>query len=391
MTPTTKNSKAPANPINTAPEAVRHRIGSPLLLLLLVIPLVSTVAGADQTSANATSTINYYGGGVAAAAGLGQYDEMYYWMSQQAFQNASQLMCFSGSVLPPEQSEELCPSGALYSIGECRDKCTAIGYGSTDDFAMCPYNLAGCCDCPYLSFKFDPQYALSGVYNFDLATPQNQNPNPAWTGVGWFVLAMYSLLLCVLAYLIFVKLCAGRSHQSGGKQDSSRSPFAARAQIVAIQSSRVLAVGCMVAFAAWVIVYLVAMNGLGYQNYFAWTQSQVGVILHVLGGAIWLVSAAMQFVGPVRRRWPRVHRAFGWTCAVFCVVSTIGLLVLVLGPHLSSVAGTILAFIFASYWLFTLGISIRYATQKDIDSHRRWITRHVFLGSAVILQVSFTS
>lgn len=186
------------------------------------------------------------------------------------------------------------------------------------DLGSCPYNLAGCCDCPYLSFKVnqnDPRFDMSG-----------STQNAGWTSVGWYCLAVWSLLLVFLVYFTITKAC----------DSSSSATFLGKTRHCAFGAAIYFGITGMITMAHWVLVYLVGLNGLRYQTYFAFTQSQVGILMHVLGGSIWLTAGSLQFLGPLRRRWPKVHRISGWICIVTALLSTLGLLILVMGPHGSS-------------------------------------------------------
>ena len=68
-----------------------------------------------------------------------------------------------------------------------------------------------------------------------------------------------------------------------------------------LRITRVVGLVGVLAFSMWGLIYLVGMNGMGYQFYFAFPLSRVGIMIHVIFSSLWLISGAIQLVGPLRR------------------------------------------------------------------------------------------
>ncbi len=310
--------------------------------------------------------LSYFGGGTAGVT----MNDWYYSISARLQQNATDHICFVDTVLPPDFAEQLraqlCPSGPM-SLAECKAECDVIGLPS---LVSCPFNLAGCCECPFFSFHNNNEDA-GDIHNF-------ANDNVFW-GIlpGWLNLAVWSMLFCALLFLVF-----------SIQQEGSARCHELRQHVIVV--SRVTSIAGLILFAMWMIIYLIAMNGVGYQNYYAFAITAVGIFSHVFGSSIWSITGALQFVGPIRQRWPRAHRILGWICVFSGVLSTIGLLILIFGPHNSSLGGTVISLIFTVYWNVALGLAVRsILVKRDVESHRRWMTRHMFVGASVILQRIF--
>lgn len=293
----------------------------------------------------------------------------YYSTSVKLQQNATDHICFVDSVLPPELTmqltAQLCPSGPM-SLEDCKAQCKVIGLPS---LVSCPLNLAGCCECPFFSFH-NNNLDAGDVHNFE-------EDNVFW-GIfpGWVNLGIWIFLCLALLFLIF-----SMQHTSAHYLEIRKNVMVA---------SRALSIAGFIMFAMWMIIYLIAMNGMGYQNYYAFNDTAIGVFSHVVGSSIWSIAGALQFVGAIRQTWPRVHRIMGWICMCSGILSTIGLLILVLVPHNSSIGGTVISLIFTVYWNVALGLGVYYiVVKRDIESHRRWMTRHMFVGASVMLQRIF--
>ena len=91
----------------------------------------------------------------------------YYTVSSIINQESNDYLCFTDNVgYPASVVAEYCPNGAgSLSFTECQTECEALGYTS---LAACPINQAGCCQCPYLSFKYDPNDSEGGRYDFNV-------------------------------------------------------------------------------------------------------------------------------------------------------------------------------------------------------------------------------
>ncbi|CAB9531453.1 Nitrate reductase [Seminavis robusta] len=285
-------------------------------------------------------------------------DTLYYTVSAELPQEALRNLCFVDSVLPADVAQGVCPDGKL-ELSLCRQTCEDM---MIKEFTNCPLNLAGCCECGYYSFKTN-NLASGDLYEFRPGTS-----NVFWTILpGWVNLGVWTFLTASLMFLMLTR----------------NSMPKARTMVVRI--TRVVGWIGMLAFSMWGLVYLVGMNGLGYQFYFAFPLSRVGILIHVIFSSLWLISGVIQLVGPIRRMAFGIHRANGWLCVASTVLASVGLFILLLAPHQSAIGGIFISAIFAAYWNVSLGLGCYYGIKRDIDSHRRWMVRHMFVGNSVIL------
>ena len=311
----------------------------------------------NTTTGETAATTSYYNGGFVGV----DTKDMYYYVSAEYHQNMTQSICFLQPVLPPEAVEQICPGGVKLSLPECEESCKAQGF---ETLVGCPLNLAGCCECPYFSFKFDPS-PDSNLYDFE--------DNIAWTGLpGWFNLSVWVVLATSLLFLL---VSAGR--------------ISPKAHAAIINGTRSLGFAGMFMFSVWILWYLIGLNAIAYQGLYAWGQTAAGVFMHVFFSALWLLSGIIQYISWIRRRFPSLHRINGWAFVASAILSFVGLVLLCLAPHISSLGGTLITMFFGTYWMFCLFLAIKYAIQRKIDVHRVWMTRHMFLGASVAFQRIF--
>ncbi|CAN7370316.1 DUF2306 domain-containing protein [Phenylobacterium sp. LjRoot225] len=105
--------------------------------------------------------------------------------------------------------------------------------------------------------------------------------------------------------------------------------------------------------------------------------------LHVAGAATALLAGPGQFVGPLRRLRPQVHRWLGRTYAAGCIVGGLSGFVLAWG----STAGPIATAGFASLaviWIATTVQAWRLALQRRFAEHRAWMIRSFALTFAAV-------
>lgn len=274
------------------------------------------------------------------------------------------------------------PAGLESDINDCStnklstEKCHSLCLSWNHSiYAKCPLNLLGCCQCHYFEPKVPPESKSSMLL-----------PVPTTVGwgiiPGWFNLGVWCLLALMLLPLVFIRGFM-----------SSKSAFGSRQQRLVqlwVRIMRVIALVGLLMFALWLLVYLIGLNGLGYyQTFYGFFGTRGGLFTHVFGGMVWLFAAVCQFIGPIRRRYPLVHRVSGYVCIIFEVISSLGLIALLYSPHMSGVTGTITGSIFLTYWNVCLFLGTKFAIERDIDSHKRWMTRNVFVGSSVVFQRIF--
>lgn len=106
------------------------------------------------------------------------------------------------------------------------------------------------------------------------------------------------------------------------------------------------------------------------------TTGNAGIGLHFFGGGLLLVLGSVQFLTPLRRALPSVHRATGrlYVAAAFAAGAGGLWFVLVRG----CVGGPIMDLGFAGYGLLMLlaaGQTVRHAVARRLDAHRAWAVR----------------
>jgi uncharacterized membrane protein len=99
---------------------------------------------------------------------------------------------------------------------------------------------------------------------------------------------------------------------------------------------------------------------------------------HTLGGGIASLIGPFQFIGSLRRRYPRGHV---WLGRVYLVSVGSGALAgLYLSPNSYAASIGDLGFVLlALAWLFTGGMAYRAIRGRRIDVHRRWMIRNYAL------------
>lgn len=104
---------------------------------------------------------------------------------------------------------------------------------------------------------------------------------------------------------------------------------------------------------------------------------------HIAGATVAIVTGPWQFVGRLRRRFPRLHRCLGVTYLVSCLVAGIGALLLAPMAYGGPIAGFGFAAL-AVCWLVTGGIALRMARAGRFADHRRWMIRSFALTFAAV-------
>jgi hypothetical protein len=106
--------------------------------------------------------------------------------------------------------------------------------------------------------------------------------------------------------------------------------------------------------------------------------------LHIAGAATALLTGPVQFVGPLRRLRPQIHRWIGRTYVAGCLVGGVGGFVLAWG----STAGPIATAGFGSLaliWIATTAQALRLALRRRFDAHRAWMIRSFALTFAAVM------
>jgi len=109
--------------------------------------------------------------------------------------------------------------------------------------------------------------------------------------------------------------------------------------------------------------------------------------LHAGGGGLALVLGAMQFLSPIRRHLPALHRWSGRVYVLAVLGSATG--ALVMAQTASGGGHNMFAFIsLALFWLFTTGMALQSILTGKVEAHRRWMVRsYAMTFAAVTLRV----
>lgn len=109
--------------------------------------------------------------------------------------------------------------------------------------------------------------------------------------------------------------------------------------------------------------------------------SNLSIFAHMILGAAVTFLSVVQLAGPVRRRWPRVHRMSGRLLAVCALLTALGGLAYI-GLR-GTIGGPVMSFAFGLYGVLMALAAIqapRFAIAGDYARHRRWGLRLVVLG-----------
>jgi hypothetical protein len=109
--------------------------------------------------------------------------------------------------------------------------------------------------------------------------------------------------------------------------------------------------------------------------------ANAGIALHMIAGAVLTFGAPLQALPIVRRRWPGLHRRFGYVLFVLAVVTGLGGLVYI--TLNGTVGGWWMSLWFAIYgaaMIWTAVNTVYYAIAKDLRRHFAWAVRLVVLA-----------
>lgn len=106
--------------------------------------------------------------------------------------------------------------------------------------------------------------------------------------------------------------------------------------------------------------------------------------LHVALGALYLGLALVQFSGPVRSRWPGLHRVSGRIAVSAGLVAGITALVIAAWFPFSGAAEIVVVWPFAGLFLLSLGRGVWLARAERFAEHRRWMIRAMAVGTSIV-------
>ncbi|MFU8865072.1 MAG: DUF2306 domain-containing protein [Rhodobacterales bacterium] len=109
--------------------------------------------------------------------------------------------------------------------------------------------------------------------------------------------------------------------------------------------------------------------------------ANVGISLHMIAGAVLTFGAPLQALPIVRRRWPALHRRFGYTLFVLAVATGLGGLAYI--ALVGTVGGWWMSLWFAIYgaaMIWSAVNTVYYAIAKDLRCHFAWAVRLIILA-----------
>jgi Predicted membrane protein (DUF2306) len=109
----------------------------------------------------------------------------------------------------------------------------------------------------------------------------------------------------------------------------------------------------------------------------------IGLRTHIMASAIALLTGPFQFLRPLRRRFPMVHRTLGRIYLSACIIGGLA------GGSIAlfTTSGLLAGFGFlslASAWLFSTVWAWRAVRRRDYLTHERWMTRSFALAFAAV-------
>ena len=109
--------------------------------------------------------------------------------------------------------------------------------------------------------------------------------------------------------------------------------------------------------------------------------SLMALFAHMISGALVTTLSVVQLAGPIRRRWPALHRASGRLLAIAALLTGIGGLIYIVrsgtvgGPDMSAAFG-----LYGVLMTVAAFQTPRLAMKGDYERHRRWGLRLIVLG-----------
>ena len=109
--------------------------------------------------------------------------------------------------------------------------------------------------------------------------------------------------------------------------------------------------------------------------------SLLALFAHMVSGALVTLLSVVQLAGPIRQRWPRVHRISGRVLAVMAFLTGVGGLIYI--GLSGTVGGPLMSVGFGVYGVLMITAAVqtpRLAMARDYARHRRWGLRLIVLG-----------
>lgn len=105
--------------------------------------------------------------------------------------------------------------------------------------------------------------------------------------------------------------------------------------------------------------------------------------LHILPGMLFIILGAMQFLRPLRSRYPKLHRRTGRIYLVLGMIIGVTAIIMAFVVRFGGWVETAAVLLFGSYFLFSLIKAFRHVRRRQFDRHREWMIRAYSIGLAV--------
>ena len=105
--------------------------------------------------------------------------------------------------------------------------------------------------------------------------------------------------------------------------------------------------------------------------------------LHILPGILFILLGALQFIRPIRNRYPRFHRRTGRVYLILGFVIGVTALIMSVTVRFGGWVETGAVLLFGSFFLVSLYRAWRHVQKKEYDRHGEWMIRAYSIGLAV--------
>ena len=119
-------------------------------------------------------------------------------------------------------------------------------------------------------------------------------------------------------------------------------------------------------FVAYVIAQWIAESGCIYDGHI-----NIGYLIHTSSGALYFMIGGLQFLAPLRRHYPILHRQLGYIFYALSAITTIGISWLAIKPH-GGVSVQVATVLFLPLWVMCNGYSFRAIRYyRDVQLHKQ--------------------
>lgn len=106
--------------------------------------------------------------------------------------------------------------------------------------------------------------------------------------------------------------------------------------------------------------------------------------LHVIPGLVYLALAPLQFLSPIRNRYPAYHRWSGRLLAMLGLILGGAALFIGLVVPFSGLPEQIVVAVFGTLFLISIIKGFQYARYREFAAHREWMLRAFAIGLSIV-------